>query len=470
LRSYQSNVEHSEGRLCGVVPDPSETRYTRSADGTVLAYQESGDGPLDLVFVHVGPPIDLLSEDPGFIRVRRRLGTFSRTVWFDHRGMGSSEGDPRDSTAGDLFDADLIAVLDAVGFQRPALVGEGSSGARAIHFSATHPERVSALVLLNSFAYYRKENDYPWGFSTESELDRRVADAVNERYDTAAQLELLAPSRIADQSFRSWFARSARFRGGPDQIGDLVRATWEHDVRMLLPFISTLTLVVHREENRYIEVGAGRYLAEHMPAAKFVLLAGDDHMFFVGDTDALVDEIEEFLTGARGGAEGEVVLAAVLFTDIVASTERQAQVGPREWSRLADRHDAMVRGALAHHRGHEVKTTGDGFLATFETTGRALRCAAEILAGAKDIGLDLRAGVHTGEVEVRGDDLGGLAVTIAKRVCDLAEPSQVLVSETARGHLVGSGIEFEDRGERQLKGVPGKWRLFGVKSLGHEWA
>ena len=323
-------------------------------------------------------------------------------------------------------------------------------------------ERVSALVLLNSFACYRKENDYPWGFATESELDRRVAAAVNERYDTAAQLELLAPSRIADQSFRSWFARSARFRGGPDQIGDLVRATYEHDVRTLLPFISAPTLVVHREANRYIEVGAGRYLAEHVPAAKFVLLPGDDHMFFVGDTDALVDEIEEFLTGARGGAEGEVMLAAVLFTDIVASTEHQARVGPREWSRLADHHDAMVRTALAHYRGHEVNTTGDGFLATFEATGRAIRCAAEVVTGAKDMGLDLRVGIHTGEVEVRGDDLGGLAVVIAKRVCDLAEPGQVLVSETVRGHMVGAAIEFKGRGEHELKGVPGTWRLFAV--------
>jgi class 3 adenylate cyclase len=376
--------------------------------------------------------------------------------------MGSSEGDPRDSTAGDIFDADLIAVLDAVGIQRAAVVGEGSSGARAINFSATHPERVSALVLLNSFACYRKENDYPWGFATKSELDRRVAAAVNERYDTAAQLELLAPSRIADQSFRSWFARSARFRGGPDQIGDLVRATYEHDVRTLLPFISAPTLVVHREANRYIEVGAGRYLAEHVPAAKFVLLPGDDHMFFVGDTDALVDEIEEFLTGARGGAEGEVMLAAVLFTDIVASTEHQARVGPREWSRLADHHDAMVRTALAHYRGHEVNTTGDGFLATFEATGRAIRCAVEVVTGAKDIGVDLRVGIHTGEIEVRGGDLGGLAVVIAKRVCDLAEPGQVLVSETVRGHMVGADIEFDDRGEHELKGVPGTWRLYAV--------
>jgi class 3 adenylate cyclase len=253
-----------------------------------------------------------------------------------------------------------------------------------------------------------------------------------------------------------------RFAGGPNLIADIVRAEFEGDVRPLLPSISVPTLVLHREGNRVIQLGAGRYLAEHIPNSKFVVLPGDDHLFFVGDTDALADEIEEFLTGARSGAEGDVVMAAVLFTDIVASTEHQARVGPREWSRLTDRHDTMVRAALARHRGHEVKTTGDGFLVTFDATGRALRCASDILAGAKDIGLELRAGVHTGEVEVRGDDIAGLAVTIAKRVCDLAGPSQVLVSEMVRGMMVGTGTQFRDKGERQLKGVPGTWRVFSV--------
>jgi class 3 adenylate cyclase len=220
---------------------------------------------------------------------------------------------------------------------------------------------------------------------------------------------------------------------------------------------------LHREGNRHVHLGAGRYLAEHIRDARLVVLPGDDNFFFLGDTDAIVDEIEEFLTGARSGADADVVLAAVLFTDIVASTEHQARVGPREWSRLTDHHDAMVRAALSRHRGHEVKTTGDGFLATFDATGRALRCAADILAGAKVIGLDLRAGVHTGEVEVRGDDIAGLAVTIAKRVCDLAGPGQVLVSEAVRMNMVGAGIGFNAEGERELKGVPGRWRLFSVE-------
>ena len=446
--------------------DAPGTQYVHSADGISLAFQVSGDGPLQLVFLNRVHPIDLLSDDPGFVRFRRRLGSFSRTVWFDDRGWGASEGDPKDSKPGEISDADLSAVLDAVGFERPALVAEDSNGVRAIHFSATHPERVSALILVNSYAHYVREPDYPWGLPRES-VDR-VVDLVRDTWGTPVALEIVAPDRVGDEHFRAWFARSARFGSGPDQVADIVRACIEDDVRPLLASISVPTLVVHREGNRFIQLGAGRYLAENIPDARFVVLPGNAHLFFVGDTDALADEIEEFLTGARSGTEGEVVLAAVLFTDIVASTEHQAQVGPRGWSRLADRHDAMVRAAITHHRGHEVKTTGDGFLATFETTGRALRCASEVVARANDIGLDLRAGVHTGEVEVRGDDLGGLAVTIAKRVCDLAEPSEVLVSETARGHLVGSGIEFEDRGERQLKGVPGKWRLFGVKSLGQE--
>jgi class 3 adenylate cyclase len=349
-----------------------------------------------------------------------------------------------------------------VGYEHPVLVAEDVSGPRAVHFSVTHPERVSALVLVNSYAHYVREHDYPWGFPATS-LDRYIA-ALRESWGTSAAVEIFAPSRVSDERFRAWFARSVRSTGGPDQTADMVRADLEQDVRPLLASISVPTLVIHREGNRYIRLGAGRYLADHIPGAKLVVLPGHDHAFFVGDTDALADEIEEFLTGARSGGEGDVLTLTVLFTDIVASTERQTRVGPREWSRLADRHDAMVRAALVRHRGHEVKTTGDGFLATFDATGRALRCAADILAGAKHIGLELRAGVHTGEVEVRGDDIAGIAVTIAKRVCDLAGPGQLLMSETVRGQLVGAGIEFVDRGAHELKGVPGTWRLSSLET------
>jgi class 3 adenylate cyclase len=444
-----------------VVTDAPETHYTRSADGTNLAYQVCGNGPIDLVFVHgIAIPIDLLSEDPGFVRLRKRLGMFSRTVWFDRRSRGASEGDARDFLVQEIFDADLNAVLDAVGFRQATMVGACISVSEPSHFLLTHPERVSSLVLVNSFAHYVQGDDYPWGIPP-ARLDH-VVSFFKESWGTARNMEIVAPSRVADERFRAWLARSTRFGAGPDEIANIIRYKWEEDVRRVLPSISVPTLVLHRQGNRYIELGAGQYMAEQIPDAKFVVLPGDDHLFFVGDTDALVDEIEEFLTGSRSGAEGEVVMAAVLFTDIVASTAQQARLGPREWSRLSDHHDAMVRAALSRHNGHEVKTTGDGFLVTFDATARALRCAADILAGAKDIGLDLRVGVHTGDVEVRGDDIAGLAVTIARRVCDLAGPNQVLVSEMVRGHMVGSGIKFDDQGERELKGVPGTWRQYAV--------
>jgi class 3 adenylate cyclase/pimeloyl-ACP methyl ester carboxylesterase len=458
-RQFSRQELVSSARICRVT-DAYETRYARSSDGINLAYQVSGRGPLELVFLSGPFPIELLCEDPGFIRLRRRLEMFSRTVWVERRGVGASEGDLRESLPGNIFDGDLVAVLNAVGFEQPAVVAFAPSGSRAIHFSVTHPKRLSALVLVSTYAHYLREGDYPWGIPRE-DLDRFVAYR-KETWGTGAFVELMAPSKIADGRFRAWYARLERLGGGPEQVAESHRAAYEADVRALLPAVSVPTLVLHREHDRMADLGAGRYLAEYIRDAHLVVLPGEDHLFFVGDVDALVDEIEEFLTGASTGAEADVVMAAVLFTDVVASTEQQARVGPRQWSRLTDQHDAMVRAALARHRGHEVKTIGDGFLATFDATGRALRCAADILAGAKDIGLNLRVGVHTGEVEVRGDDIAGLAVTIAKRVCDLAEPGHPLVSETVRGHMVGAGVQFQDRGEHELKGVPGTWRLYRI--------
>jgi class 3 adenylate cyclase len=445
-----------------LVADFPETHYARSADGTNLAYQVIGDGPLDLVFLHVAYPIDLLAEDPGFVRLRRRLATFSRSVWFDARGNGASEGDFRDTQRREIFDADLIAVIDAAGLTRPAMVAEGFPGLGAVRFTTSQPQRVGSLVLINSYAYYLRGEDYPWGIRPK-DIEATIA-LTRKSWGTAAAVPLIAPSRAGDERFRAWYGRAARFTGGPDLVADMIRAGLEADVRPLLSSISVPTLVLHREGNLYIDLGAGRYLAEHIPGARFVVLPGDEHLFFVGDTDALVEEIEEFLTGTRSKAEGDIVMAAVLFTDIVASTEHQARVGSREWSRLSDRHDAMVRAALLRHGGHEVKTTGDGFLVTFNATGSALRCAADILADANDIGLNLRAGLHTGELELRDDDIAGLAVNIASRVCAWAGPGEVLVTETVRLSMVGSAMAFEDRGKHELKGVPGLWRLFVLRS------
>jgi len=442
------------------VADVPETHHARSADGTNLAYQVTGRGPLELVFL-IDPqvPIDLLWEDPGFLRASERLGAFSRTFWLETRGWGASEGDPLYGVDLEgVFATDLGAVLDAAGIERAVVVGWGVAGERAIPFCAAHPERVSALVLINGRACHLRDDDYPWGVAPD-DVDAFVG-FVKENRGTGASLEFLAPSRAADQRFRAWWARCERLSGGPDQAAAAVRATLELDLRPVLPSISVPTLVLHRERNRLVSVDEGRYLADHIPGAKLALLPGDEYPFFVGDVDAVVDEIEEFLTGAR--SEGEMVLTTVLFTDIVASTEQQARIGPREWSRLTDQHDAMVRAALTRHRGREIKTIGDAFLATFDATRRALRCADEILTGAKGLGLKLRVGIHSGEVEVRGDDLGGLTVSIAKRICDLAEPGQVLVSDAVRSHVVGSGHTFEDRGEHTLKGVPGTWQLHAV--------
>ena len=274
-------------------------------------------------------PIELLAEDPGFLRLRRRLDGFSRNVWFDTRGNGASEGDFRDGQRREVSDADIRAVLDAVGFERPALVAEGLPGS-AIRFSLDHPERVGSLVLINSAAHFVRENDYPYGVPREL-IESMIADHRENWGEPAVAIQLLAPSRIADRRFNAWYARAMRFSAGPNMVADMVRVAMEEDVRPLLSSISHPTLVLHRQGDLYVEVGAGQYLAEHIDSVRFVALPGVDHLFFVGDTDALADEIEEFLTGIRSGAEGDAVMAAVLFTDIVASTEFQA---PRRSPRL----------------------------------------------------------------------------------------------------------------------------------------
>jgi pimeloyl-ACP methyl ester carboxylesterase len=408
-------------------------------------------------------------DEPGYRRTLTRLASFGGFIMLDPRGTGASEGDPGVPWVPDEESAaDLTAVLDAVGAERAVLIGSSFGGYYSIHFAATHPERVEALILIGSFAHYVREDDYPWGYPRERLDD--VTAFIERSWSTGAELEIVAPSRATDERLRALYQRGRRSIFGPRENAQRLRRTIEHDVRGLLPLISCRTLVLHREGDRFIHLGAGRYLAEHIPGAKFVVLPGEDHLFFVGDTDALVDEVEEFVVGTRSGGEGDAVTATVVFTDIVASTEHQARVGPRQWSRLTDQHEALVRDLLARHRGREVKTIGDGFLATFDGTGRGLRCAAEIVQGAHGLGFELRAGVHTGEVELRGSDIAGLAVTIASRVCDLADPGEVLVTRTVTDQIVGSGIEFVDRGERELKGVPGNWSLFGMKNLGKNTA
>jgi class 3 adenylate cyclase len=438
------------------------THYVSSADGTGLAIEVTGNGPIDVVCLPgVALPVDLMWDDPGCVRFRGRLEAFSRVIWFEATGRGASEGDPVAGMVGEIFDADLEAVLDAAGSERAAVLGFGNFGPNAIHFAVTHPERVAALVLFNTYAHYVREEGYPWGLRAEL-LARFVADA-KARWGSDAIVEVVAPSRWNDDRFREWWKRVSRLGSGPDEFARTVRASFEIDVRSLLSAVTVPVLVLHREADSYIRAGAGRYLAEHIDGAKFVVLPGGDHLFFVGDTDALADEIEEFLTGRHQAPEGDVVLSTVLFTDIVDSTPQAARLGHRAWSQLSGDHDALVRDALHRHGGREIKTIGDGFLATFDGGTRAVRCATEIVTRAKAIGLDVRAGLHTGEIEVRGNDVAGLSVTIAKRVCDKAGATQVFISETTKGVLAGSGIPVIDIGSHVLKGIPDEWRLFTIE-------
>jgi class 3 adenylate cyclase len=435
-------------------------RYAKAPDGVSLAYHVTGEGPPDILFIPRGAiPIDLMWDEPGFVRFAKRLGRFSRTIWCDPRGVGASGGNVSETLVGEVSNADFAAVLDAAGCETAVHVTAGVGGAALINFATQHPKRVQALVLIDSFAHYVREDNYPLGIPPGA-LDRYLS-AMREQW---GRTEILAPGRSGDESFRAWYLRCTRLGIPPEQGGAQALSDFNRDVRSLLPTLTVPTLVLHREGDRFIRVEAGRYLSKHIPGAKYIELPGEDHLFFSGDTDAILDEIEEFLTGTHQAPEGEVTTASILFTDIVASTEQAARLGHRKWSALSDAHDAMVRATLARHRGHEVKTTGDGFLATFDATTRAVRAAKEIVATAKGMGLGVRAGVHTGEVEIRPDDVIGLAVTIAKRVCDLADSGQVLVSETVKGLIVASHIALSDSGIHVLKGVPDEWRLFAVEN------
>lgn len=440
--------------------DRPVTRYAQALDGVSIAYQVTGEGPIDIVFSSgIGVPIDLLWEEAGFVRFAKRLRGFSRTIWRESRGVGVSGGSL--DFAEDTTDVDLTSVLDAAGCEGVVLFGTGQGGPTVIRYAFTHPERVTALILIDTFAHFVQEDDYPWGLAPDA-LERFTA-LRREHWGTGALLETVAPSKTDDPEFRAWFARTQRFVVSPEEIGHTLQMGFKRDVRSLLPELSIPTLVMHREGNRYIPVGAGRYLADHIPDAKYVDLPGEDHLLFVGDTDALLDELEEFLTGCRQAPEGDVVTSTILFTDIVSSTEQSARLGHRKWTGLTDTHDAMVRATLQRHRGREVKTIGDGFLATFDATTRAVRAGIEIATAAKNMDLEVRAGVHVGEVEVRPDDVVGLAVSIAKRICDLAGPGQVFASEAVKGLLVGSDIATSEQGTHVLKGVPGEWRLFAVE-------
>ena len=443
-----------------------ETRYARTSDGVHVAYQTLGDGPRDLVCVGFGNmvSIDMRDEEPHFGRFERRLASFSRYIRFDPRGLGLS--DPIGSgTPGGVEQGvdDLVAVLDAVGSERAALFAVGGSGVTSLVAAATHPERVASLVLINGYARRLWAEDYPWGIP-QHVLDGFIDSVTNvsgRSEESIDDVDLMTPSLSGDPEFRAWWKRAGQRSASPASARAMLTMMFEADVRSVLPLITAPALLIHRI-NSILPTEFSRYLADHLAQTRLVELSGRDHFPWAGDNDALLDEVEEFLTGVRAHAESDRVLAAVLFTDIVGSTEQAVRSGDRSWHDLLDRHDRMVREELRRFRGHEIKTTGDGVLATFDGPARGMRCAQAICAGARRLGIEVRAGLHTGEIEVRGDDVSGVAVHIAQRVSAVAAPNEVLVSRTVVDLVAGSGVEFDERGRHELKGLDGTWSLFAV--------
>src|ERR1051325_1132126 len=388
--------------------DP-ETRYARCEEGNV-AYQVIGDGPLDLVFVPSwASNVDIMWEEPSLAHFLRRLGAFSRLLCFDKRGTGVSDSVPLAALPTlEHWMEDVCSVMTATGSHRTALLGDAEGGQMAMLFAATYPERTSALVLLNTCARHLRDVDYPWG--RPADLTTPFLQRMEELWGTGGLVDIMAPSVAHDERFRRWYSRYERLSLGPRAGATMYGAQLERDLRGVLPTIRVPTLVLHRAGNRHIRVGHGRYIAEHIPGAKYVELPGEDHFFHVGDVEALLGEIAEFLTGVRPAPTYDRVLATVLFTDIVRSTDLAAVLGDHAWCALLDTHNGIVRRELNRHRGREVKTTGDGFLATFDGPARAIRCASAIREQVRPLGIEIRAGLHTGECQLMGDDVGGIAV------------------------------------------------------------
>ena len=446
------------GRTLRVVTSLSQPRY--ALNGAVhIAYQVVGDGPLNLVYTPgIWSNLDVMWEWEPWSRYLLRLASFSRLVLFDMRGVGLSDRGLEPPTL-EVQMADLGVVMDAAGCQSAAILAGARGAAMAMLFAASFPERTSALVLYAPIARSVRLPDWPYG-RTEDE-QQAFFERFTAEMGTAANLDLQGPS--ADDAFTRWWARFERLTATPGGWRELQEIMSRLDVRSVLGQIQAPTLVLHRSGDRVVDVRQGRAVASAIPGAIFVELPGNDHIPFLGDSDRLVDHVEEFLTGVRPAPQPDRVLATVLFTDIVGSTERAAVMGDRPWRELLAHHHRVVREVLDRCRGREIGTAGDGFLATFDGPARAIRCGREIGVRVRDLGLEIRAGVHTGEIELIGDDIGGIAVHIGARVAALAGPGEILVSRTVVDLVAGSGLVFEDRGEFELKGVPASWRLFAFK-------
>ena len=427
-----------------------------------------GDGPIDLLLLP-GPsiPIDSVDAEPSMYRFHRRLASFARVIRLDQRGIGLSSRVPSTDVIGPEFWAkDVISVMNAVGCERATIVAPGFTSMTGLVLAAEYPERVSSLVIINGAARTLYAPDYPMGAAIEI-LDPFTTlaidpDAVDQGFD---MLGIIAPSVARDDAFRAWWDAAGNRAASPSMARAMIMAVRHADVRDSLPRVTAPALILHRTDSDFTPVAHGRYLAEHIAGSRFVELPGDDTLYWVGNTGPMLDEIEEFITGMRGGSDAERLLTTIVFTDIVGSTERAAVLGDGRWRDLLDNHDTIIRHELQRFGGREVNTAGDGFVATFSSPSAALACADDIVHAVRVLGIEVRVGIHAGEVEVRGalkNDIAGMAVHIGARVAALAEASEVLVSSTVRDIVTGSRHRFADRGESALKGVPGHWRLHAL--------
>jgi class 3 adenylate cyclase len=430
-----------------------------------IAYQVFGDGPVDLL-VLPGPniPIDSIDAEPSMYRFHRRLASFSRVIRLDQRGIGFSSRVPSIDLIGPKFWAeDAIAVMDAAGSERATIFAPSYTAMTALVLAADYPERIRSLVIVNGGARTLWAPDYPFGAEpTRAEPFMTVGmetDAIERGFDF---LEFIAPSVADDDAFRAWWDVAGNRAASPSMARAVTRKVAESDVRDTLPRITVPTLILHRDNSGFIPVGHGRYLAEHIAGSRYVELPGEDVLYWVGDTAPVLDEIEEFVTGVRGGFDAERVLTTIVFTDIVGSTQRAAALGDDHWRDLLDNHDRVIRDELKRFGGREVNTAGDGFVATFASPSIAIDCADAMVDAVRSLGIEVRVGIHAGEVEIRGADVAGMAVHIGARVAALAGPSEVLVSSTVREIVTGSRRKFAERGEHELKGVPGKWRVYAL--------
>jgi pimeloyl-ACP methyl ester carboxylesterase len=439
----------------------AKTKYTRSGD-IHIAYQAVGEGPLDLVYVQGWVShVELAWEEPNLERFLRHLASFSRLITFDKRGTGLSDRVPNDQlpTLEERMD-DLRAVMDAVGSERAALYGVSEGGNLCALFAATYPERTKALVMYGAFAKRIWSPDYPWAPTPEER--EQAYELVESGWGSLMDLSHYVPSKIDDDAFAQRLAKYCRRSASPGAAVALLRMNTEIDIRAILPTIRVPTLLIHRTGDRDVNVEEGRWVAARIAGARFIELPGEDHFPWVGDQDAILEEIQEFLTGVRPTPEADRQLSTLLFTDIAGSTELITRLGDRVWQELLDRHHAMVREELARFRGLEVDTAGDGFFATFDGPARAVRCALSVVGAGHQLGIKIRAGLHTGEIQVKGPKICGIALHIGARVAAIAKPGEVLVSSTVKDLVAGSGIRFADLGTHVLKGISGEWHLFAA--------